>query len=46
MCVYCHMLKNSVGRSEFFFLFLILFFVTELILDDIKNAFLYFKSDI
>ena len=33
MCVYCHMLKKiRVGRSEKIF-FLILFFITELMLD-------------
>ena len=36
MCVYCHMLKKiRVGRSEIFFFFLILFFITELMLDGI-----------
>ena len=35
MCVYCHMLKKiRVGRSEIIF-FLILFFITELMLDGI-----------
>ena len=35
MCVYCHMLKKiRVGRSEMIF-FLILFFITELMLDGI-----------
>ena len=35
MCVYCHMLKKiGVGRSEIIF-FLILFFITELMLDGI-----------
>ena len=44
--VYCHMLKKiRVGRSDIIFS-LILFFITELILDDILNAFLHFKSDI
>ena len=34
-CVYCHMLKKiRVGRSEMIF-FLILFFITELMLDGI-----------
>ena len=33
MCVYCHMLKKiKVGRSEMIF-FLILVFITELMLD-------------
>ena len=36
MCVYCHMLKKiRVGRSEIIFFFLILFFITELMLDGI-----------
>ena len=35
MCVYCHMLKKiRVGRSEMIF-FLILFFISELMLDGI-----------
>ena len=35
MCVYCHMLKKiRVGRSEMLF-FLILFFITKLMLDGI-----------
>ena len=35
MCVYCHMLKKiRVGRSEIIF-FLILFFITVLMLDGI-----------
>ena len=34
-----------VGRSEII-LFLILFFITELMLDGIYNAFLHSKSDI
>ena len=35
MCVYSHMLKKiRDGRSEFFF-FLILFFITEMMLDGI-----------
>ena len=39
MCVYCHMLKNiRVGRSEIIF-FLILFFITELMLDGITDNF-------
>ena len=46
MCVYGHMLKKiRVGRSEII-LFLILFFITELKLDGIYNAFLHLKSDI
>ena len=47
MCVYGHMLKKnlgSVGLNNFFFL--ILFFITELMLDGIYNAFLHLKSDI
>ena len=35
MCVYCHMLKKiRVGQSEILF-FLILFFITKLMLDGI-----------
>ena len=46
MCVYCHMLKKiRVGRSEIY-IFLISFFISELILDGIWIAFLHFKSDI
>ena len=46
MHVYCHMLKKiRVGRSEIIF-FLILFFVTELMLDGFYIAFLHVKSDI
>ena len=37
--------KIRVGGSEIFF-FLILFFITELMLDGIWNAFLYLKNDI
>ena len=36
--------KLGSGRSEIFFF--ILFFISELILDGIWNAFLHFKSDI
>ena len=44
--VYCHMLKKiRVGRSEIY-IFLILFFISELILDGFWNAFLHFNSDI
>ena len=46
MCVYCHMLKKiRVGRSEIIFFYFIFFFISELILDGIWNAFLHFKSD-
>ena len=37
--------KIRVGRSEIYF-FLILFFITELMLDGILIAFLHVKSDI
>ena len=45
-CVYGHMLKKiRVGRSEIYF-FLILFFITKLMFDGIKNSFLHLKRDI
>ena len=48
MCVYFYMLKKiRVGRLEnFIFLNFILNFITELMLDGIYIAFLYFKNDI
>ena len=46
MCVSGHMLKKiKVSQSEIIFL-KIVFFITELMLDSFKNAFLHFKSDI
>ena len=46
MSAYCHMLKKKLESVDWKYFFLILFFITELMLDDIKNAFLHLKSDI
>ena len=47
MCLYCHMLKKfRVGMSEIIFFLILLFFMTELMLDGILNTFLQSSKDI